>query len=64
MKCKYGELSDVAVVNWLLVEEKIEFQLMKFVFNGLDKINMPENLQLKVAGENRTHYAKIHYSNA
>ena len=52
MKCKYGELSDVAVVNWLLVEAKIEFQLMKFVFNGLNKIEQTTSKSITQMHEN------------
>ena len=32
----------------LLFEERIDFAMMKLAFNGLNKKNMPENLELKV----------------
>ena len=54
MKYKYGELKDIADLNWLLIEERIDFVLMKFVFNGLNNKNMPENLQLKLSKEKRS----------
>ena len=38
-------------MNWLLIEERIDFALMKLVFNGLNNKNMPENLQLKLSKE-------------
>ena len=50
VKYKYGKLKDIADLNWLLTEERIDFALMKLVFNGLNK-NMPENLQLKLSKE-------------
>ena len=54
MKYKYGELKDIANLNWLLIEEIIDFALMKLVFNGLNNKNMPENLQLKLSKEKRS----------
>ena len=48
-KCKYGGISDIADLKWFLVEETIDFAIIKLVFNELNKKNMPENLQLKVA---------------
>ena len=42
MKYKYGELKDIGDMNWLLIEEKIDFALMK-LFNGVNDKNMPEN---------------------
>ena len=54
MKYKYGELKDIADLNWLLIEERIDFELMKLVFNGLNKKNLPENLQLKLSKEKRS----------
>ena len=53
MKYKYGELKDIADLNWLLIEERIGFALMKLVFNGLNNKNMPENLQLELSKEKR-----------
>ena len=54
VKYKYGELKDIADLNWLLIEERIGFALMKLVFNGLNNKNMPENLQLKLSKEKRS----------
>ena len=54
VKYKYGELKDIADLNWLLIEERIDFALMKLVFNGLNNKNMPENLQLKLSKEKRS----------
>ena len=45
---KYGELKDTAVLNWLLIEERIDFELMKLVFIGLNHKNMPENFTVKI----------------
>ena len=41
-------------MNWLLIEERIDFALMKLVFNGLNNKNIPENLQLKLFKEKRS----------
>ena len=54
VKYKYGELKDIAHLNWLLIEERIDFELMKFVFNGLNKKNMAENLRLELPKEKRS----------
>ena len=48
---KYGELNDIADLNWLLIEEVIYFAVTKLVFNGLNNKNMPENSQLKLSKE-------------
>ena len=45
VKYQYGDLKDIADLNWLLIEERIGFALIKLVFNGLNNQNMPENLQ-------------------
>ena len=54
VKYKYGELKDIAHLNWLLIEERIDFEFMKFVFNGLNKKNMAENLRLELPKEKRS----------
>ena len=36
VKYKYGELKDIADLNWLLIEERIDFALMKLVFNWVE----------------------------
>ena len=51
VKYKYGELKDIADLNWLLIEERIDLVLMKLVFNVLNNKNMPENLQLELSTE-------------
>ena len=51
VKYKYWELKDTADLNWLLIEERIDFALKKLVFNGLNNKNIPENLQLKLSTE-------------
>ena len=40
--------------NSLLIEERIDFRLMKLVFNGSNNNNMPENLQLKLSKGKRS----------
>ena len=54
VKYKYGELKDIADLNWLLIEERIDFALMKLVFNGLNDKNMRGNLQQKSSKEKRS----------
>ena len=53
-KYKYGELKDIADLNWLLIEKRIDFALMKLVFNGLNDKDMPKNLQPKLSTEKRS----------
>ena len=36
MKWKYGEIGDVFHLNWLLVEKRIDFEIMEIAFNGLN----------------------------
>ena len=55
VKSKYGDLEDITDLNWLLIEERIDFALMKLVFNGLDNKNMPEKLQSKNDRYGKTH---------
>ena len=54
VKYKYGELKDIANLNWLLIEERIDFALMKLFFNGFRNKSMPENLQLKLSEEKQS----------
>ena len=63
MKYKYGELKDIADLNWLLIEERIGFALMKLVFDGLNNKNMAENLQLKLS-KKMIVTEKINYASA
>ena len=37
-----------------MIEERIDIALMKFVFNGLNNKNMPENLELQLSKEKRS----------
>ena len=53
VKYKYGELKDIADLNWLWIEKRIDFALPKLDFNGLNK-DMPENLQPKLSTEKRS----------
>ena len=53
-KYKYRELKDIADLNWLLIRKKIEFAVMKRVYNGLNNKNIPENLQLKLSKEKQS----------
>ena len=57
VKYNYGEIEDIADLNWLLIEERVDFALVKLVFNGLNNKNIPENLQLKLSKEKL--YGKI-----
>lgn len=43
-KPKYGELSDISHLNWLLIEARVNFTSMKFVSKALNKKVMLENL--------------------
>ena len=54
VKYKYGEPKGIADMSWLLIEERIDFALMKSVFNGLNNKNMHENLQQKFSKEKRS----------
>ena len=53
-KYKYRELKDIAELNWLLIKKRIEFAVMKLVYNRLNNKNMPENLQLKLSKEKQS----------
>ena len=37
-----------------MIEERIDFALMRLFFNGLNNKNVPENLQLKLSKEKRS----------
>ena len=64
MKYKYEELKDIADFNWLLIEERIDFALMKLVFNGLNNQTMPENLQVKFSEQKLSLRKKLSYASA
>lgn len=54
MKFQYGEISDIADLNWFLIEERLQFTTMKLCFSGLNKKKMPGNLRLKTEKEKLT----------
>lgn len=53
MKCEYGELNFIVDLKWLFVEERVDFIIMKLIFNALHK-KTPKNLQTKVSERNQT----------
>ena len=48
VKCKYGCKNDVIDLKWLLLEERIDSSILKLVYNGINKENMPANLKLEL----------------
>ena len=48
VKCKYGCKNDVIDLKWLLQEEQIDSLILKLVYNGINKENMPGNLKLEL----------------
>ena len=53
MKCEYGELNFIFDLKWLFVEERVDFIIMKLIFNALHK-KTPKNLKTKVSEGNQT----------
>ena len=47
VECKYGCKNDVIDLKWLLLEERIDSSILKLLYNGINKENMPANLKLK-----------------
>ena len=47
VKCKYGCKNDVIDLKWLLLEERTDSSILKLVYNGRNKEDMPVNLKLK-----------------
>ena len=41
----------IAGLDWSLVEEKVDFMIIKLVCSGLNRKSIPLNLQLKIATE-------------
>ena len=54
IKCKYGCKNDVIDLKWLLLEEQIDSSIVKLVYNGIHKENMPAKLKLKLKKPTRT----------
>ena len=54
VKCKYGCKYDVIDLKWLLLEERIDSSILKLVYNGINKENMPANLKLELIKPTRT----------
>ena len=48
VKCKYGCKNDVIDLKWQLLEERIDSSILKLVYNGINKENMPANLKLEL----------------
>ena len=54
VKCKYGCKNDVIDLKRLLLEERIDSSILKIVYNGINKKNMPANLKLELKKPTRT----------
>ena len=54
VKCKYGCKNDVIDIKWLLLEERIDLSILKVVYNGINKENMPATLKLELNKSTRT----------
>ena len=48
VKCKYRCKNDILDLKWLLLEERIDSSILKLVYNGINKKNMPANLKLEL----------------
>ena len=53
VKCKYGCKNDVTDTKWLFLEERIDSSILKLVYNGINKENMPPNLKLELKKTNQ-----------
>ena len=62
MKCEYGELNFIVDLKWLFVEERVDFIIMKLIFNALHK-KTPKNLQTKVSEGKPNITKKFTYAN-
>ena len=51
--------SDISDFNWLLIEARVDFTIMKLVSKALNKKVLLENLQFKTPKENE-HHGKNH----
>ena len=45
---KYATCEDITKLKWLLVPDRIYFTIVKLIFKGLLKENVPENLEIEV----------------
>ena len=54
VNCKYGCKYDVIDLKWLLLEERIDSSILKLVYNGINKENMPANLKFELKKPTRT----------
>ena len=54
VKCKYGRKNDVIDLKWLLLEERIDLSILKLVYNGINKENLPANLKFELKDPTRT----------
>ena len=54
VKCKYEYKNGVIDLKWLLLEERIDSSILKLVYNGINKENMPVNLKLELKKPTRT----------
>ena len=54
VKCKYGCKNDVIDLKWLLLKERRHSSILKLVYNGINKNNMPANLKLELKKSTRT----------
>lgn len=41
MKCEYGELNCIVDLKWLFVEDRVDFMIIKLIFNAQHKKNKP-----------------------
>ena len=60
MKRKYREVKSI----WLSIEKRIDFAIMKLIYNRLDKKNMPENLQSDVVKSKKNITQNFTHANA
>ena len=51
VKCKYRCKNDILDLKWLLLEERIDSSILKLVYNGINKKNMPANLKLELKNQ-------------
>ena len=54
VKCTYGCKNDVIDLKWLLLEERIDSSILKLIYNGINKENMPANLKLELKKKTKT----------
>ena len=54
VKSKYRCKNDATDLTWLLLEERIDSSVLKLVYNGKNKENMPLDLKLQLKKPTRT----------